>query len=41
MGFPEGWITDIPGVGNNDALALCGNAVIPAQCAYALTLLLP
>lgn len=41
MGFPEGWITDIPGVSNNDALALCGNAVIPAQCAYALTLLLP
>lgn len=37
MGLPDGWITDVPGVSNNDALRLCGNGVVPAQAAAAIT----
>jgi DNA (cytosine-5)-methyltransferase 1 len=39
MGLPEGWITDVPGISNNDALKLSGNGVVPQQTAYALQLL--
>lgn len=39
MGLPEGWITDVPGISNNDALKLSGNGVVPQQAAYALQLL--
>jgi hypothetical protein len=40
MGYPAGWITDVPGISNNDALRLCGNGVVPQQAAAALTLML-
>jgi len=39
MGLPEGWVTDVPGISNNDAIKLSGNGVVPQQCAYALRLL--
>lgn len=39
MGWPEGWVTDVPGVSNDDALRLCGNGCVPAQVAYALRML--
>lgn len=35
MGLPGGWITDVPGISNNDALRLCGNGVVPQQAAEA------
>lgn len=40
MGLPAGWITDVPGITRNEALRLCGNGVVPQQCAAALTHLL-
>lgn len=40
MGIPGGWITDVPGISNNDALRLCGNGVVPQQAAAALIELL-
>lgn len=40
MGLPDSWITDSPGVTNNDALRLCGNGVVPQQCAAAVAHLL-
>ena len=39
MGFPEGWITDVPGLTYHDQLRLAGNAVCPQQCALALEIL--
>jgi DNA (cytosine-5)-methyltransferase 1 len=39
MGLPDGWITDVPGISNNDALKLSGNGVVPHQATYALQLL--
>lgn len=39
MGLPDGWVTDVPGISNNDAIKLSGNGVVPQQCAYALRLL--
>jgi len=36
MGLPAGWVTDVPGISNNDALKLCGNGVVPQQAAAAL-----
>jgi hypothetical protein len=36
MGFPEGWVD---GLGRTAALRCLGNAVVPAQGAYALSLL--
>jgi DNA (cytosine-5)-methyltransferase 1 len=41
MGFPEGWITDVPGISVNEALKLAGNAVCQQQAAAALRWLLP
>lgn len=40
MGYPAGWVTDTPGVTNNDALRMCGNGVVPQQAAAALRILL-
>jgi DNA (cytosine-5)-methyltransferase 1 len=41
MGFPAGWITDVPGISVNDALKLAGNAVCEQQATAALRWLLP
>jgi DNA (cytosine-5)-methyltransferase 1 len=40
MGFPKGWITDVPGVTWNEALKACGNGVVWQQGAAALRWLL-
>lgn len=40
MGYPAGWITDVPGVTWNEALKACGNGVVPQQGAEALRHLL-
>ena len=39
LGFPEGWITDVPGLTYYDQMRLSGNAVCPQQCALALEIL--
>ena len=36
MGVPAGWVTDVPGVTDNEALRLAGNGVCPPQAAAAL-----
>jgi DNA (cytosine-5)-methyltransferase 1 len=36
MGYPAGWITDVPGVTWNEALKACGNGVVPQQGADAV-----
>lgn len=36
MGYPAGWITDVPGVTWNEALKACGNGVVPQQGAAAI-----
>jgi DNA (cytosine-5)-methyltransferase 1 len=36
LGWPDGWVTDVPGVSRNDALKICGNGVVTAQAAEAL-----
>jgi len=41
MGFPTGWITDVPGISVNDALRLAGNSVCEQQAVAALRWLLP
>lgn len=40
MGYPAGWITDVPGVTWNEALKGCGNGVVPQQGAAAVRFLL-
>lgn len=40
MGYPEGWISFIPGLSNRDGMRLTGNAVMPLQGAVALRELL-
>jgi DNA (cytosine-5)-methyltransferase 1 len=40
MGYPAGWITDVPGVTWNEALKACGNGVVPMQGSAALAALL-
>jgi DNA (cytosine-5)-methyltransferase 1 len=40
MGWPAGWVTDVPGITRNDQLKICGNGVVPQQAEYALRLLL-
>lgn len=40
MGFPAGWITDVPGVTWNETLKACGNGVVPQQGAAAIRWLL-
>lgn len=34
MGWPDGWVTDVPGLSRSDALKIIGNGVVP-QCAAA------
>lgn len=40
MGYPAGWITDVPGVTWNEALKACGNGVVPQQGVAAIRWLL-
>jgi len=40
MGWPDGWVTKVPGISRNDALRIIGNGVVPAQAATALRWLL-
>lgn len=40
MGFPAGWITDVPGISWNEVLKACGNGVVHQQGAAALRWLL-
>lgn len=40
QGLPAGWITNVPGITRNEALRLCGNGVVPQQCAAAVRFLL-
>jgi DNA (cytosine-5)-methyltransferase 1 len=40
MGWPPGWVTDVPGVSRNDQLRIIGNGVVPQQATAALTWLL-
>jgi DNA (cytosine-5)-methyltransferase 1 len=40
MGYPAGWITDVPGVTWNEVLKACGNGVVPQQGAAAVRFLL-
>jgi DNA (cytosine-5)-methyltransferase 1 len=34
MGWPAGWVTQVPGISRNDQLRIIGNGVVP-QCAAA------
>lgn len=36
MGWPAGWVTEVPGISRNDALRIIGNGVCPQQAAAAL-----
>ena len=40
MGAPAGWITDVPGVTDNEALRMAGNGVVRQQAVAALRLML-
>ena len=40
MGAPPGWITDVPGVTDNEALKMAGNGVVEQQAYAALCLML-
>ena len=40
MGWPAGWVTEVPGVTRNEALKIAGNGVVPQQAAAALRYLL-
>jgi DNA (cytosine-5)-methyltransferase 1 len=40
MGWPAGWVTDVPGISRNDQLRIIGNGVVPQQAIAALTWLL-
>lgn len=40
MGLPDGWITDVAGIGRRTALTMCGNGVVPQQAAAALRLMI-
>jgi DNA (cytosine-5)-methyltransferase 1 len=40
MGWPDGWVTDVPDISRNAALRICGNGVVPQQCAEAVRRLL-
>lgn len=41
MGWPPGWVTDVPGLTRADQLRLIGNGVCPQQAALALEVLDP
>lgn len=40
MGLPDGWVTDVPSVTRTEALSMCGDGVVPQQCAAAVRWLL-
>jgi DNA (cytosine-5)-methyltransferase 1 len=40
MGYPAGWVCDVPGITRNDQLKILGNSVVPQQGAHALRRLL-
>lgn len=40
MGWPEGWVTAVPGLSRNDQLKICGNGVVNLQAEAALRWLL-
>ncbi|UCR74444.1 DNA methylase [Mycobacterium phage Ritam007] len=40
MGWPAGWVTEVPGISRNDQLRIIGNGVVPQQAAAALRWLL-
>lgn len=40
MGWPAGWVTDVPGLARNDQLRIIGNGVVPPQAIAALSWLL-
>lgn len=40
MGWPAGWVTDVPGISRNDQLRIIGNGVVPQCAEAALTWLL-
>ena len=40
MGWPQGWVTAVPGLTRNDMIRICGNGVVPHQAAAALHWLL-
>ncbi|QBP31548.1 DNA methylase [Mycobacterium phage Cornucopia] len=40
MGWPAGWVTQVPGISRNDQLRIIGNGVVPQQAAAALRWLL-
>lgn len=41
MGWPAGWVTDVPGLTLNEQLQVCGNGVVPQQMAAGVEFLLP
>lgn len=41
MGWPAGWVTDVPGLTLNEQLQVCGNGVVPQQMATGVEFLLP
>lgn len=40
MGWPPGWVTDVPQLSRNDQLEICGNGPVPQQAVAAFRLLL-
>lgn len=40
MGWPDGWVTDVPGITYREAITICGNGVVPQQAAAAVRYLL-
>jgi DNA (cytosine-5)-methyltransferase 1 len=40
MGWPAGWVTEVPGISSADQIKILGNGVVPQQAAAALTYLL-
>lgn len=40
MGWPQGWVTDVPGLSRNAQLKICGKGVVPHQAITAITHLL-
>ncbi|MFL6141601.1 MAG: DNA cytosine methyltransferase [Labedaea sp.] len=41
MGWPAGWVTEVPGITVNDQKRLCGNGVVPQQIQAAMRFLAP
>lgn len=41
MGWPDGWVTGIPGISRNEQLKICGNGVVPQQASLALSEMIP